>query len=222
METNVYMYADALKTARVICVLLQINFPLKNENFSDNSPEEACPVPEHFSGICEVTLDFPSGSCNRKVVDARHFAASAITRGIFSAPRTVLLLLMAFLGTCLSFTFSVKIFPSGSCKRKLVGARHFAASSITRGIFSAPRTVLLLLMAMMKVVTEVEQQDFGVPQGPMKNPQFRFLTPVPRRSDNTLPGQDLAPDIFLNHPTEERMLNTLYASITKWATKHLL
>ncbi|XP_060216978.1 subtilisin-like protease SBT2.2 isoform X2 [Lycium barbarum] len=45
------------------------------------------PVPEHFSGICEVTLDFPSGSCNRKLVGARHFAASAITRGIFNATK---------------------------------------------------------------------------------------------------------------------------------------
>ncbi|KAK4348101.1 hypothetical protein RND71_034440 [Anisodus tanguticus] len=39
------------------------------------------------SGICEVTLDFPSGSCNRKLVGARHFAASAITRGIFNATK---------------------------------------------------------------------------------------------------------------------------------------
>ncbi|PIN17745.1 Tripeptidyl-peptidase II [Handroanthus impetiginosus] len=54
-------------------------------SFSDNTPEKQYPVPEHFSGICEVTRDFPSGSCNRKLVGARHFAASAITRGIFNA-----------------------------------------------------------------------------------------------------------------------------------------
>ncbi|KAJ8548991.1 hypothetical protein K7X08_032354 [Anisodus acutangulus] len=53
-------------------------------SFNDNS---TYPVPEHFSGICEVTLDFPSGSCNRKLVGARHFAASAITRGIFNATK---------------------------------------------------------------------------------------------------------------------------------------
>ncbi|CAL0306531.1 unnamed protein product [Lupinus luteus] len=41
--------------------------------------------PAQFSGICEVTKDFPSGSCNRKLVGARHFAASAITRGIFNS-----------------------------------------------------------------------------------------------------------------------------------------
>ncbi|KAK7247333.1 hypothetical protein RIF29_42214 [Crotalaria pallida] len=41
--------------------------------------------PAHFSGICEVTRDFPSGSCNRKLIGARHFAASAITRGIFNS-----------------------------------------------------------------------------------------------------------------------------------------
>ncbi|XP_073129278.1 subtilisin-like protease SBT2.2 [Henckelia pumila] len=54
-------------------------------SFSDNTPMKPYPVPKHFSGICEVTQDFPSGSCNRKLVGARHFAASAITRGIFNA-----------------------------------------------------------------------------------------------------------------------------------------
>ncbi|CAK9167442.1 unnamed protein product [Ilex paraguariensis] len=54
-------------------------------SFSDDISENPYPVPEHFSGICEVTRDFPSGSCNRKLVGARHFAASAITRGIFNA-----------------------------------------------------------------------------------------------------------------------------------------
>lgn len=54
-------------------------------SFSDDISESPYPVPDHFSGICEVTPDFPSGSCNRKLVGARHFAASAITRGIFNA-----------------------------------------------------------------------------------------------------------------------------------------
>ncbi|KAK9750006.1 hypothetical protein RND81_02G165600 [Saponaria officinalis] len=54
-------------------------------SFSDDLESDAYPVPQHFSGICEVTRDFPSGSCNRKLVGARHFAASAITRGIFNA-----------------------------------------------------------------------------------------------------------------------------------------
>ncbi|KAL7089598.1 hypothetical protein ACP275_13G194700 [Erythranthe tilingii] len=54
-------------------------------SFSDSTPENPYPVPEKFSGICEVTRDFPSGSCNRKLIGARHFAASAITRGIFNA-----------------------------------------------------------------------------------------------------------------------------------------
>ncbi|XP_010529345.1 PREDICTED: subtilisin-like protease SBT2.2 [Tarenaya hassleriana] len=43
------------------------------------------PIPKHFSGVCEVTPDFPAGSCNRKLVGARHFAESAITRGIFNS-----------------------------------------------------------------------------------------------------------------------------------------
>ncbi|CAA0832254.1 Subtilase family protein [Striga hermonthica] len=54
-------------------------------SFSDKTPERIYPIPDRFTGICEVTRDFPSGSCNRKLVGARHFAASAITRGIFNA-----------------------------------------------------------------------------------------------------------------------------------------
>ena len=57
----------------------------KHSSFSDKLSAKRYPVPRHFSGICEVTRDFPSGSCNRKLVGARHFAASAITRGIFNA-----------------------------------------------------------------------------------------------------------------------------------------
>ncbi|KAF3786157.1 Subtilisin-like protease SBT2-2 [Nymphaea thermarum] len=54
-------------------------------SFADDSSSKLYPVPSHFSGICEVTKDFPSGSCNRKLIGARHFAASAISRGIFNA-----------------------------------------------------------------------------------------------------------------------------------------
>ncbi|KAJ9183381.1 hypothetical protein P3X46_007243 [Hevea brasiliensis] len=54
-------------------------------SFSDDLSKNSYPVPSHFSGICEVTRDFPSGSCNRKLIAARHFAASAITRGIFNS-----------------------------------------------------------------------------------------------------------------------------------------
>nr|XP_019705271.1 subtilisin-like protease SBT2.2 isoform X2 [Elaeis guineensis] len=54
-------------------------------SFSDNLSLSLYPIPAHFSGVCEVTRDFPSGSCNRKLVGARHFAASAINRGIFNA-----------------------------------------------------------------------------------------------------------------------------------------
>ncbi|XP_062161460.1 subtilisin-like protease SBT2.2 [Alnus glutinosa] len=54
-------------------------------SFADDVSEHPYPVPAHFSGICEVTRDFPSGSCNRKLIGARHFAASAITRGIFNS-----------------------------------------------------------------------------------------------------------------------------------------
>ncbi|KAF9626613.1 hypothetical protein IFM89_036474 [Coptis chinensis] len=54
-------------------------------SFSDDISEHVFPILEHFSGICEVTSDFPSGSCNRKLIGACHFSASAITRGIFNA-----------------------------------------------------------------------------------------------------------------------------------------
>ncbi|MBA0594751.1 hypothetical protein Gorai_011644, partial [Gossypium raimondii] len=54
-------------------------------SFADDISEHSYPVPAHFSGVCEVTREFPSGSCNRKLVGARHFAASAITRGIFNS-----------------------------------------------------------------------------------------------------------------------------------------
>ncbi|KAG6692355.1 hypothetical protein I3842_10G110700 [Carya illinoinensis] len=57
----------------------------KHPSFADNISKYPFPVPAHFSGICEVTRDFPSGSCNRKLIGARHFAESAITRGIFNA-----------------------------------------------------------------------------------------------------------------------------------------
>nr|CAD1841479.1 unnamed protein product [Ananas comosus var. bracteatus] len=49
-------------------------------SFADDLSTNGYPIPAHFSGVCEVTRDFPSGSCNRKLVGARHFAASAITR----------------------------------------------------------------------------------------------------------------------------------------------
>ncbi|GMI93216.1 hypothetical protein like AT4G20430 [Hibiscus trionum] len=58
-----------------------------HSSFADDVSDHPYPVPDRFSGICEVTWDFPSGSCNRKLVGARHFAASAITRGIFNSSR---------------------------------------------------------------------------------------------------------------------------------------
>ncbi|TYI59046.1 hypothetical protein E1A91_D10G005900v1 [Gossypium mustelinum] len=56
-----------------------------HSSFADDVSDHKYPIPDHFSGICEVTRDFPSGSCNRKLVGARHFAASAITRGVFNS-----------------------------------------------------------------------------------------------------------------------------------------
>ncbi|MBA0627642.1 hypothetical protein Godav_022453 [Gossypium davidsonii] len=56
-----------------------------HSSFADDVSDHKYPIPDHFSGICEVTRDFPSGSCNRKLVGARHFAASAMTRGVFNS-----------------------------------------------------------------------------------------------------------------------------------------
>ncbi|ESQ39518.1 hypothetical protein EUTSA_v10000774mg [Eutrema salsugineum] len=60
------------------------NHPSFNDN-DINSHHSSYPTPKHFSGVCEVTPDFPSGSCNKKLIGARHFAQSAITRGIFNS-----------------------------------------------------------------------------------------------------------------------------------------
>ncbi|CAN1288000.1 Subtilisin-like protease SBT2.2 [Linum perenne] len=56
-------------------------------SFADDGSVRSYPVPDGFSGVCEVTKEFPSGSCNKKLVGARHFAASAITRGIFNSSK---------------------------------------------------------------------------------------------------------------------------------------
>ncbi|KAJ9563633.1 hypothetical protein OSB04_008793 [Centaurea solstitialis] len=69
----------------IVIGLIDTGIDPTHVSFADGLSENHYPVPEHFAGICEVTRDFPSGSCNRKLVGARHFAASAITRGIFNA-----------------------------------------------------------------------------------------------------------------------------------------
>eukprot|EP01018_Ginkgo_biloba_P026306 Gb_39302 [translate_table: standard] len=42
-------------------------------------------TPRNFKGKCEVGQGFPAGSCNNKIVAARHFAAAAIAEGTFNA-----------------------------------------------------------------------------------------------------------------------------------------
>ncbi|KAG9128693.1 hypothetical protein Leryth_022926 [Lithospermum erythrorhizon] len=69
----------------IVIGLIDTGIDPTHPSFADNASGKKYPVPNHFSGICEVTRDFPSGSCNRKLIGARHFAASAITRGIFNA-----------------------------------------------------------------------------------------------------------------------------------------
>ena len=69
----------------VVVGLIDTGIDPTHPSFADDLSTDSYPVPAHYSGICEVTNDFPSGSCNRKLVGARHFAASAITRGVFNA-----------------------------------------------------------------------------------------------------------------------------------------
>ncbi|GJN17528.1 hypothetical protein PR202_gb04604 [Eleusine coracana subsp. coracana] len=69
----------------VVVGLIDTGIDPTHPSFADDVSTDSYPVPSHYSGICEVTNDFPSGSCNRKLVGARHFAASAITRGVFNA-----------------------------------------------------------------------------------------------------------------------------------------
>uniref|UniRef100_A0A0D9V677 Peptidase S8/S53 domain-containing protein n=1 Tax=Leersia perrieri TaxID=77586 RepID=A0A0D9V677_9ORYZ len=69
----------------VVVGLIDTGIDPNHPSFADDLITDSYPVPAHYSGICEVTNDFPSGSCNRKLVGARHFAASAITRGVFNA-----------------------------------------------------------------------------------------------------------------------------------------
>ncbi|BBN13974.1 tRNA guanosine-2'-O-methyltransferase [Marchantia polymorpha subsp. ruderalis] len=42
---------------------------------------------EGFSGTCEEAPEFPKGSCNGKIIGARHFAGAAIAGGDFNASR---------------------------------------------------------------------------------------------------------------------------------------
>lgn len=50
---------------------------------SDNPYNEAT----SFKGTCEEAPEFPKGSCNGKIIGARHFAAAAIAGGDFNATR---------------------------------------------------------------------------------------------------------------------------------------
>ncbi|CAA7014253.1 unnamed protein product [Microthlaspi erraticum] len=54
-------------------------------SFSDKVSGHSYPVPPRFTGVCEVANGFPPGSCNRKLVGARHFAESALSRGVLNS-----------------------------------------------------------------------------------------------------------------------------------------
>ncbi|KAK1668078.1 hypothetical protein QYE76_056237 [Lolium multiflorum] len=69
----------------VVIGLIDTGIDPNHPSFADDLTTDNYPVPAHYAGNCEVTNDFPSGSCNRKLVGAQHFAASAITRGVFNA-----------------------------------------------------------------------------------------------------------------------------------------
>ncbi|XP_010478484.1 PREDICTED: subtilisin-like protease SBT2.1 [Camelina sativa] len=54
-------------------------------SFSDKILGHTYTVPPRFTGVCEVTSGFPPGSCNRKLIGARHFAESALSRGVLNS-----------------------------------------------------------------------------------------------------------------------------------------
>ncbi|CAN8290600.1 unnamed protein product [Cochlearia groenlandica] len=54
-------------------------------SFTDKTPGHSYPIPPRFTGVCEVTNGFPPGSCNRKLIGARHFAESALSRGVLNS-----------------------------------------------------------------------------------------------------------------------------------------
>ncbi|MCO5595178.1 hypothetical protein L7F22_049217 [Adiantum nelumboides] len=54
-------------------------------SFSDSLGSHPYTFPTHFTGKCEVSEDFPAGSCNNKLVGARHFAAALTASGTFNA-----------------------------------------------------------------------------------------------------------------------------------------
>ncbi|EOA39671.1 hypothetical protein CARUB_v10008312mg [Capsella rubella] len=54
-------------------------------SFSDKIAGHTYSVPPRFKGVCEVTIGFPPGSCNRKLIGARHFAESALSRGVLNS-----------------------------------------------------------------------------------------------------------------------------------------
>ncbi|CAD5333947.1 unnamed protein product [Arabidopsis thaliana] len=69
----------------VIIGFIDTGIDPNHPSFNDNDSKRSYPIPKHFSGVCEVTPDFPSGSCNKKLIGARHFAQSVVTRGIFNS-----------------------------------------------------------------------------------------------------------------------------------------
>ena len=70
----------------VVIGLVDTGIYPSHPSFSDTLPG-ARPYrkPAHFTGGCEVTDDFPPGSCNAKLVGARHFARALKASGLFDS-----------------------------------------------------------------------------------------------------------------------------------------
>ncbi|KAH7365784.1 hypothetical protein KP509_18G046100 [Ceratopteris richardii] len=68
----------------IVIGLVDTGINPSHPSFSDKRSQPYA-FPRHFSGTCEVADDFPAGSCNNKLVGARHFAAALMASGNFNA-----------------------------------------------------------------------------------------------------------------------------------------
>lgn len=88
LPTNVWPRAGGVDQAGegVIIGVVDTGINPSHPSFAVDPDQPYTQVPS-FSGTCEVAPEFPEGSCNGKIIGARHFAAAAIAGGDFNATR---------------------------------------------------------------------------------------------------------------------------------------
>ncbi|KAJ7543850.1 hypothetical protein O6H91_09G055500 [Diphasiastrum complanatum] len=68
----------------IVIGLVDTGVDPKHPSFSDQTAK-AYKRSASYTGQCEFTAEFPKGSCNNKLVGARHFAAAAVASGEFNS-----------------------------------------------------------------------------------------------------------------------------------------